>query len=403
MTYRFTIQTNGGSATTSDTYYPFAMTSHLSALAETTEANAQIQWYGNGTIKRLRVHVSANSATGNTVFRVRINGANGNSVITVGAGATGFFEDTTNTDTWADGDLICLFADRNAESTTIQGFGADAIASSGTVNKVGAYGTVSFSTASVSRYFPLVGDIADINTTELDRLSPTIDVACTARNLAVYISSNARTTNTTYKIRINGADGNSTVTVGSGVTGWVEDTSNTDTISAGDDVNWVMTTSTGTGAIVTKSISCDFTESLGKQQLFAQSSATNLVAAVTRYISLTGQLGLTGGTTSNRVYMTAGGTARNLRLFVVSNAATSATTLNLYKNGSATSVTISLGAGVTGEVADTTNTNTFADGDYYLVEAIRGAGVGTIVFAYATLELDHDAEAGGTRRLFLIT
>lgn len=403
MTYRFTIQTNGGSATTSDTYYPFAMTSYVSATAVTTEADAQIKWYGTGAIKRLRVHVSANSATGNTVFRVRINGANGNSVITVGAGATGFFEDTTNTDTWADGDLICLYADRNAESTTVQAIGADAIASSGTVNKVGVYGTVSFSTASATRYFPFVGDIADLNASELTRYSAPIDITCTAENLAVYISSNGRSTNTTYNLRINGADGNNTVTVGSGATGWFEDASNTDSLTAGDNVNWKMVTSTGTGTIVTKSITCDITESAGKQQLFAQSTNLSLLSGVTRYISLTGQLALTGGTSTNRVYMTAGGTAKNFRIYVASNPASSTTTINLYKNGSATAVTIALGAGVTGEVSDTTNTDTFADGDYYIIEAIRGSGTGTIAFNYATLELDHDAEPSATRRIFLIT
>lgn len=403
MPYRFVTQSTAGENVTTDTYLPFAQTSYLSATGVTTEANAQIQWYGSGTIRNFRVHVSANAATGNTVFRIRINGGNGNSVITVSAGSTGFFEDTTNTDTWADGDLICIFVDRNAEAVTVQAVGADNVATTGTVNKVGAYGTVGLATASVSRYFPLVGDIADINTTELDRLSPTINFTCTLENLAVYVSANGRSTDTVYRSRINGANGNLVVTVPAGATGWFEDTSNSDSLSSGDDVNWVMTTSTGTGTITTKTISGEITESAGKLQLFATSSSTSLVAAVTRYISPCGQLGLTGGTTLNRVYLTAGGTARNLRLFVTTNPASSTTTINLYKNGAATAVTIALGAGVTGEVSDTTNTDTFVAGDYYIIEAIRGAGTGTIILTYATLELDMDAEPSSGRRVFLIT
>lgn len=401
--YRFPIYTSSTSpdAATTDVYYPFAMTSFTSGLAMTTEANAQIQWYGTGTIKRIRIQLTVNTSTGNTLFRLRKNGANGNSLITIGAGATGFFEDTTNTDTWADGDLICFFLDRTAESSTVAGIGADAIADVGTVNKVGAYGSLGFATASVTRYLPFVGDIADFNTTEDNRLSPTQEIATTAENLAVYVSANARTTNTTYRLRINASNGTMNVVVGSGATGWFEDTSNTDSISAGDDVNWSFTTSTGTGTITTKSISCDLTESAGKQQCFAQSSAANVIAAATRYMPIMGQLAIGGGSVVNRMYMTGSGTARNLRVFVTTNPSSSATTFNLYKNGAATAVTTSITAGTTGEFTDLSNSVAFADGDYFLFEAIRGGGVGTVVLGYATIELDHDNEV--TRRIFLIT
>jgi hypothetical protein len=66
-----------------------------------------------GTIGELRLRVTTNTMSAGTVIRVRVNGANAGPVITVGAGLTGSFSDTTSV-TIVAGDLVCLSLDSTA-------------------------------------------------------------------------------------------------------------------------------------------------------------------------------------------------------------------------------------------------------------------------------------------------
>src|SRR6185295_7812556 len=60
-----------------------------------------------------------------------------------------------------------------------------------------------------------------------------------------YVVTNTRTTNTTFRTRVGGSNGNQSVVFGSGATGLVEDTSNTDTLSASSLINYSVSTLTG--------------------------------------------------------------------------------------------------------------------------------------------------------------
>jgi hypothetical protein len=74
----------------------------------TTEAEAVMRHGFSGRCYRMRALVRTNTRSGTTTVRLRKNGNNGNQTFTVGAGATGAFEDTTNSDTFTDDDEICM-------------------------------------------------------------------------------------------------------------------------------------------------------------------------------------------------------------------------------------------------------------------------------------------------------
>jgi len=59
------------------------------------------------TVQDLYVRVTINSVNGTTTVQTRKNGANGTLVVSIGAAATGVFEDTTHSDSLATGDLYC--------------------------------------------------------------------------------------------------------------------------------------------------------------------------------------------------------------------------------------------------------------------------------------------------------
>jgi hypothetical protein len=76
------------------------------ATAAGTEAQSQTVMPIAGSFSNSRIGVTTNTFTGTWTRTLRINGVNGNQVLTVGAGATGTFEDTTNIDIFKVGDLI---------------------------------------------------------------------------------------------------------------------------------------------------------------------------------------------------------------------------------------------------------------------------------------------------------
>lgn len=86
---------------------------------DTTESFYQVRSRGTPTISNLALHVSANSLTAATTFTFRKNTADGNQTLSVGSAATGYFEDSTNTDVLADTDLINLKMITGSTGTTI--------------------------------------------------------------------------------------------------------------------------------------------------------------------------------------------------------------------------------------------------------------------------------------------
>jgi len=78
-------------------------------------------------LRNMGIHVSANLSTGiGFTFTLRINGVDGNQSITVGAGATGFFQDTVNEDSIAVGDLVSYRFNKPAGgNVTFVGFGIE--------------------------------------------------------------------------------------------------------------------------------------------------------------------------------------------------------------------------------------------------------------------------------------
>jgi len=82
-----------------------------------TEAFTQVPVYTNGVVKNLRVAVANIGASTTHTIRLRVNGANGNSVVTVNG--TGGFIDTTNTDRVVSGNLLDYSVTRTAGAGTL--------------------------------------------------------------------------------------------------------------------------------------------------------------------------------------------------------------------------------------------------------------------------------------------
>lgn len=311
------------------------------------------------TLKNLFVRVTLNSLDGSTTVQTRKNAANGNLAVTVGAGATGVFEDLTNSDSLADGD------DANYQVVTGGTAGTITILVFSVTFDAAVMRSVmsasSSGTFTADQFLPLNGRHDGGSTEAIEQY--TFRYSATLRRLMGRVSANASTMATVMRFRKNGANGSMAVSVGAGATGdFEEDNATTDSVVAGDEGNFMVDAAEGADITVPK------------MQLWVDSA---------RFSFLSGQAGvgsfpLTGvdsfppigswpefQTTEANVKMATRVLTlilKNLFVNVSLNTSTMATVCFTRLNGVDGALNVSIGAGATGIFEDTTNSDTVAVG-----------------------------------------
>lgn len=233
-------------ASASTTYYA-SLLGEWSAAFNSNDTGGKFTCRAPGDFSNFYINLSANTKTTNTVAGLLKNGSAGNNIVTIGAGATGTFEDTTpHTDTVASGDTISAYitTGTGAGSATWQRCGA-MFRGTGSKTDLGAHTTGANSRATTNdTYGHLTGRFGSLSNTTEALAQDVVPFPCRLSNFRV-TAGIVNSTNT-FKIRINGADGNQGVTVsGSGVT---EDTTNHDDISANDKINFVQRSAAATSS-----------------------------------------------------------------------------------------------------------------------------------------------------------
>ena len=148
-------------------------------------------------------------------------------------------------------------------------------------------------TDGLTRYSGLGPQILQADTVEND-VKTLFRTAGTFSKMYAYVSTNTLTTaSSTARLRVDGADVNLAVVVGPGLTGWFSDTSNTDTITAGQEVSFMISTpgQAGTVSAVFKVLHIDFEASANtvKRLIGGLAGFTNLTAT-TKYTPLGGKV-----------------------------------------------------------------------------------------------------------------
>lgn len=343
---------------------------------QSNEAFSTITCRTPGTASNLRAIILFNNRTSSTTLVYRANGADGNQTITIGAGVAGTVEDTTHTDTLADGDAMAVKSTTgagSAESLAITYIGMSIAVTSGSAKQIAASGSVGSSTASLTQYLPVAGALGQNNSENTARIYA--PVALTLSNLQVYVSANARTTTTTYTSRNNGANGNQSVSYTSGQTGLKEDTTNSDSVTAGNHFCAKRVTSTGTGTITTKIVSCKVvTDGVGFP-VFAKGTGNT---GTDYYTFMSGDLeaGLTEADYAYPVPFNV--TATNVTASVSANTSTTDVAVKLRINGADGTGVATITASTSGGFRDTTNSDDVPAGDT-LNYSVTGATTGNPV------------------------
>lgn len=355
------------------------------------EASVELPVRAPGTFSNLFIRSSGNTvAVASTVFTLIKSGVATSLTVAFGASESGVKTDITNAPSFADTDMVCLEVVVPNDAGGARFFNINVIGVTFTPDDTANCWSwlsweqiVSVATASTSWFFGPSGSHSSANTTEA-AVAFTMRSSFTSSNLSVYLSSNARTTDSTYRTRKNGADGNQVVVFASGESGYKEDITNTDSLVDGDTYNTSLTTGTGTGAIVTVHVSTLLKSTAGEFQMISGwAGGASFSPSLTRNIAINNSKGgVATGETNVMVYSLFDFTIKLFSGYVSANTlSTSNLTARLRDNVANGNEVLTWAAAETGHKVDLSNQDTITavtdDINYQFITAAGGSGNAT--------------------------
>lgn len=356
----------------------------LPSQTDATEGHTNFRMGMAGTFSRLGF--AQTSATGTLQAFFRKNTANGNETIIGPASTPGWVEDITNTDAVAKDDIVDVFWDKVGTQPDLYGqhvvFDGGA---SGLVNLAAIDVGVGAFTGTI--FSPLFATGASATEAECQhkvraagRVSYFQAVTHAAANPAV-----------TFTVRINGGDGNSTITIPANTTGMSIDTTHTDNLANGDLV--CIGSSALAAATFEFIIGACITQAGGTYDWCGSTLSAPVAApATSRFIMAKGSAnGFRSVTQPFPISYTNTGTGfKNARIQAVANTFTSDIIWQFRKNNGNANNAVTVTAGVTGWFEDTTHTDDFADGDAFDY-TWSGGGSGNLTLRTFAITIDNGA------------
>ena len=246
VTYPYAINTSNDTR-----FLPVVCTLSGTSLSEpTAEHTIKVP----GIAKNAYLLVPSNARTNPTTFTLRKNRVDTALVLTVGAGATGEFIDTSNQISYSIDDEIDwkITGGLGTQNLSMGCFGLEyETTTSQAFLDAGTLGATSDLTIgpNVTEYYTLAGGLMEGVTNE-SQAQMKLRTPLTLSNLTVFARANTITDTSTVRLRKNGANANLSVTIGSGATGFITDTTNTDVIGP-DDLVCLQVTTGATGTTLT--------------------------------------------------------------------------------------------------------------------------------------------------------
>lgn len=319
------------------------------------EADTQNRARSAYTLSDLLVRVINNSVTAASTVRSRVNGANGNQSVSIGASATGVFEDITNTDTIASGDLINSQLVVGSTGTEIELSIVSYTLEDATAT---TYILVAFGTEPRPRgqtRFMAVGGRTDPFSFEFNN-DYNLRVDTTFSNLRIFVSSNGIQDPSTLTFRIAGANGNQSISIGASASGEFEDITNNDVVSANTLIAHQLIT--GAGQSGDPSLVLEQVQLKGDgvdRPTLRMGSAVGQGDGLIRFVGMEAPNLAEGVESATQLDVRHVYDVRNLFVKGSSNTLNGATTFTLRQNGVDTILSVSIGATASGNFEDITN------------------------------------------------
>jgi len=207
----------------------------------TTEDNVEWIVRGYDSFEAFQVRVTANARTNNSIFKNRINAGDGSGSITFAASETGLKTVTGLGDAITDGQTVnaSITLGAGLEDLTVTLIIGTFKSSTNKSETFGVNNGGLVRTAGATAHYVPIGShwnsLTSVTETQA-RLKP--GFAAVVSNLRCYLSANTYTGNGTLKLYQNGVAVITTTITASGGAGWYENTSNTITIDADDELSF---------------------------------------------------------------------------------------------------------------------------------------------------------------------
>lgn len=313
-----------------------------------------------GSFSDFYVRVVSNTISANSIFTVRKTGVDTALAVAYASDETGVKEDADVAAFAATDRIVYQLvtgteAGTNTITFTVMGIAFTASADTACI--LGSANGDVLPTDASMRFSTLLGTTeASLNETNAQL---TVQGSVTLSDFWAYVSANARTSNTIFGTRKNGAAGAQSVTYAAAETGLKEDASNTDSLVAGNTVNTFITTEAGSGSITIQTSGALCTSTAGQFPL-----AIARLGGLAQSFNVTNNWGVGGNlfdpmTTEadTQLIPSFTFTAKSLTAFVSANSiATSNTTIALRDGGAN-------GNGLLTYTPAETGVKTDADGD----------------------------------------
>ena len=325
--------------------------------SEGIEANRQITYRTAGTLSLLYIYISTNNLNGTSTFKTRKNGGDGSMSISINGSATGDFEETEDTDSVSVGEEWGVVLVAGGSSGTILARLSTTVfdASSDTVIRHAAINFPNFGGDPV-QYYGISDDANGLSNTTEGRARFDVGTSGTFQNLFVYISVNDLSTASDIKFRVDGADGNMSISIGSGQTGIFEDTENTDSVVEGNDVNYSLDGGTGSNFIA-EVISVEWVSTTNKfHSVWGRSvGIVDILDGETKYLPFGGDCIAQISEANVDAAIQIPATVSDLCCYSRYNSCNGITDVYVRKDGTNTAVTVEIPAYGTGQYNDTSN------------------------------------------------
>lgn len=249
-------------STASQTYYiPLCGWGSGTASYETSESSQSKQLLrAAGTLQDLQVYMLTNSNTNAATLTSRKNGGAGNQTVSITASTTGFFEDTSHSDTIAGGDVANYLITTGAATVncTVHWIGCTFIPTGTNQDMLaGLSPNVTGLPSGGTNYLPAFGYFGT-STTESSAQCKALMALNNIGRARINVYSNSSAT-CTMVYRANGSTGNETVSITGSTNGTFEDSSHTDTAAQGDTMGFMVTGTTNTVGVNWTGLTTDTT------------------------------------------------------------------------------------------------------------------------------------------------
>jgi hypothetical protein len=215
--------------------------------------------------------------------------------------------------------------------------------------------------------------------------------AGTVKNMFVYVNThNANAV--TLITRKNGANGGLSISISGNSTGIFEDTSGSDTITAGDDFNYQFSGTSINIGISQISTTIENTN-VDCRLVAASAGAAISTLNVTRFMVPSGALAYSATESLVQFKAKQNATVKNLAVFLTANTSVASTTVKSRKNTADGAISVSIGTLTTGLFEDTSNSDSLVTGDLFNTAIVTGATtvgitITTVKILFETTNLD---------------